>query len=231
MLPLTRSDTASVKRDLFKKKRISVAAKQGIDRADQLRVGAPVGSQEMPLFHLPDGLEIGEDIGAAEAVDGLLGIADEKKGRVGMAEYFFKNRILHRVRVLKFIDKGRGKSGAHGSGKAAALGPDKAAVDAQQQVVEILNILRLLAKLKFLAHLLESRSLYGKHLPAVEVLKILRVSIKIAEGIEEGMHGRPVFFCSLLQIVIGEAGGFCKKRQLRPVGGKPGVKLAAQPAT
>ena len=53
------------------------AAQHRLQPLDQRRVGAPVHAQRPPLAGRPRGLQIGDDVTAAERVDRLLRVADQ----------------------------------------------------------------------------------------------------------------------------------------------------------
>jgi hypothetical protein len=50
-------------------------------------------------------LQVSEDIGAAEPVDGLFRIANEKQPVTGAREDGFEDSTLHRIGVLELVDE------------------------------------------------------------------------------------------------------------------------------
>ena len=71
---------------------------------EQQRVAAPVGRQGAHDRRRRAGLEVGVHVGAAEAVDGLLRVADQHQGAVAV-ERLAQDRPLHRVGVLELVDQ------------------------------------------------------------------------------------------------------------------------------
>ncbi len=55
---------------------------------------------------MPRGLHVGKEVGPPEAVDGLLGVPDQKQDGSALPEDILEDGILNRVRVLEFIDEG-----------------------------------------------------------------------------------------------------------------------------
>ena len=94
-------------------------------------------------------LQIGEDIRAAEAVNRLLGVADEEQYALGVGVNTVENRVLQRVGVLEFVDEGGGELVADGFRQAFARGSVEGVVEIAQQVVEELDVAPLLAFFQF----------------------------------------------------------------------------------
>jgi hypothetical protein len=71
-------------------------------------------------------------VGAAEAVDGLLGIADHGQGVAGrrLDEDALEDRPLHLVGVLEFVDQGVAVAAAQGFDERASRGPGSASARA-----------------------------------------------------------------------------------------------------
>ena len=62
------------------------ATEQSIDGVDQARIGTPITEQGRALCtRVLAGLAVGEDVAAAESVDGLFGIALEQSAVAGGA--------------------------------------------------------------------------------------------------------------------------------------------------
>ena len=92
--------------DAFQDKRAVFAAEQCADTVDQLGVAAVVGGEGVMVPRVFGGLEVGIDVGAAEAVNRLFGVADEEQ-RVALRDKdFLENFVLQRVGVLKFVNQG-----------------------------------------------------------------------------------------------------------------------------
>ena len=71
---------------------------------EQRRVAAVVGRQRAHHGRRRARLEVGVHVGAAEAVDGLLRVADQHQGAVAV-ERLAQDRPLHRVGVLELVDQ------------------------------------------------------------------------------------------------------------------------------
>jgi hypothetical protein len=90
---------------------LSAASKAAIGRGDH-----GVGRAEILLQGIepagagPARREIGEDVGTAEGIDRLLGVADENERGLGIVGRNpidgIEDPILHRIRVLKLVDQG-----------------------------------------------------------------------------------------------------------------------------
>jgi len=87
------------------------AAEHGVQRGDEVLVAAPVGGQCLLVARLARGREVGVDVGAAEGVDRLLGIADQHQGALSRAvvlevlgEGAADDVPLDRVGVLELVD-------------------------------------------------------------------------------------------------------------------------------
>ena len=111
-----------------------------VDRRNQVRLGAPVMSQTIAVLNLPGGAEVRKEIGAAETVDRLLGIANEKED-AALAEDGLKDGILNRVGVLKFVDEGGAIAPTQGLGQRFSTGFLQGRPDPEQEVVVGLDIL------------------------------------------------------------------------------------------
>ncbi len=91
-----------------------------VDRADDLRCRAPVGAQGIEGLGLQIGLglHISEDVAAAEAVDGLLGVADHDQADLGLPDIeAAEDAVLDRVGVLELVDHGCRETAADGLGQ------------------------------------------------------------------------------------------------------------------
>jgi hypothetical protein len=74
-----------------------------LQAVDQRAVAAVVGAQRLLPVRGRHGVQIGDDVAAAERVDRLFGVADEDHGGVP-AERAVDHLPLHRVGVLELVD-------------------------------------------------------------------------------------------------------------------------------
>ena len=79
-------------------------AHQGIDPLHDGSIAAPVGLERGVVVCLLGGVEVAVDVGTAERVDGLLGIADQNQ-RPMAVERPLQNRPLGRIGVLELVDQ------------------------------------------------------------------------------------------------------------------------------
>ncbi len=85
--------------------RLRVGAEQFVEGGDQTCRRALVAAQRgRGLHHLP-GLQVGMQVGIAEAVDGLLGVADQEQRCIGAMVDAAENRKLQRIGVLEFVNQ------------------------------------------------------------------------------------------------------------------------------
>ena len=80
----------------------SGVTEQHIKRVDQRLVTAPIDGETPDLVGLLDGVEIAEDVRAAEGVDRLLGVADQDQRGVSV-ERAVQDFPLNRVGVLELV--------------------------------------------------------------------------------------------------------------------------------
>ena len=127
-------------------------AEDRIHGGHQFALRSPVGAQREAAF-LRSRLrraEVGEDVRAAEAVDGLLGIADEKQPAIVSREDAAKDFPLDRIGILKLINQRRLEFLPQGRGeRRAAVGIGQGIAQAREQVVEGLGFRAVLARWKF----------------------------------------------------------------------------------
>ncbi len=107
-----------------------LCGEERIHGIDQRRCGAPVGAQHPGLAGGIAGVQVGLQIGAAKAVDGLLRIADKKQGHAFVGKDPLENGVLQRVRILKFVDQRDRKTVAQRLGKHRAALPGQRVVQA-----------------------------------------------------------------------------------------------------
>ncbi len=88
---------------------IALVGKNQVDGLDVAFFGAVIAFQLMPvlLIDLVADFQVGADIAAAEAIDGLLGVANYKTGPLlsGLDKQALKDFPLQRVSVLELVDK------------------------------------------------------------------------------------------------------------------------------
>ena len=87
---------------------VRVGAEQGVERGHEPGDGALVLVQGVDLPAALTGPEVGVDIGAAEAVDRLLGIADQEQRVATVPVDAPEDGVLERVGVLELVDERRG---------------------------------------------------------------------------------------------------------------------------
>ena len=81
-------------------------AKHRVERRQQARIGSPVHIQGVVARCIAAGGQISEDVRAPEAVDGLLGVADQKHRLAGIGVDAPEDVVLNRISVLKLVDQG-----------------------------------------------------------------------------------------------------------------------------
>ena len=90
--------------DLRQQKGVLHRPEKGIHGLHQARRGAPVMRQVETGVGRGARLQENPQVGAAEAVDGLLGVAHhEPETGLGMLEYALQDLVLHLVGVLEFV--------------------------------------------------------------------------------------------------------------------------------
>ena len=88
------------------------ALEHGLEPVEQGLVGAPVDPERLGGARGVGRREVGDDVAAAEGVDGLLGVADQHhRGRVG--EGALEDLPLHGVGVLELVDQHELPAPAH----------------------------------------------------------------------------------------------------------------------
>ena len=80
--------------------------KERVHHLDQRRVRTPVDSKRVPVCRALPGPEVGKDVGAPEAVDRLLRVADQEHGGRASPIDVAEDLVLQRIRVLKLVDQG-----------------------------------------------------------------------------------------------------------------------------
>ena len=84
----------------------------GLQPGEERTVTSPVDAQCLFLAGGLSGLQVGDDVTAAECVDRLLRVTDQNQRR-GAVECFVDHLPLHRVGVLKLIDHDDGPASTH----------------------------------------------------------------------------------------------------------------------
>ena len=114
------------------------AGKQAADAFDQAAVAAAVGTERVAGAGIIGGLQIGKDVGAAKAVNRLLGIAHQKQRRAGLGKRALENAVLQRVGVLKFVDQRHPPFGRHRLRQLAGVAVFRlqGAGNVEQQIIE-----------------------------------------------------------------------------------------------
>ena len=92
------------------------------------------------LSHGPGGGDVGEDVGAAEAVDGLFGVTDQIEGIACFTADALEDLPLQRVGILELVDQGGAIACAQASGQALSAGGGQCRVQVQQQVIEAAQV-------------------------------------------------------------------------------------------
>ena len=127
---------------------------QAIDPIDQRLSRAKVGLQGVMGGNLRLGLDIGEDVGATEAVDGLFRVADEIEAAAGLAHIQpTEDAVLLRIRILKLVDHRHRIELADPFGQQIAGRPLQRQRQTTEQIVERQQLLPLLGLLDPLPHL------------------------------------------------------------------------------
>ena len=84
----------------------------GLQPGEECTVTSPVDAQGLLLAGGLSGLQVGDDVTAAECVDRLLRVTDQNQRR-GAVECLVDHLPLHRVGVLELIDHDDGPAPAH----------------------------------------------------------------------------------------------------------------------
>ena len=78
---------------------------ESVHRLDKRGVGSKVPIERRNARDFVSGLEVGVDIGAAELVDGLLGVTDEEHGHASAQQELAERAPLNGVGVLELVDE------------------------------------------------------------------------------------------------------------------------------
>ena len=110
------------------------AAQHHLQAVDQRRVAAPVGAEGVLVAGGLGRLQVGDDVAAAERVDGLLRVADQDQRGVA-AERAVDHLPLHRVGVLELVDHDDRPALVHPRRGGGVVGVQRVGEPAQQVVV------------------------------------------------------------------------------------------------
>ena len=98
------------------------------------------------------GVQVGVHVGAAERVDGLLGVADQHERHPARAERAPQDVPLHGIRVLELVHQHDAVARAQPGGRRGPARPAQRAVEPGEQVVVGHHARAPLAHLELLAH-------------------------------------------------------------------------------
>ena len=121
-----------------------------LQAVDQRCVAAPVGAQRLSLPGGGGGVQIGDDVAAAERIDRLLRIADQNH-RGLPAERAVDHLPLHRVGVLELVDHHDGPAPLHARPGRRIVGL-QGVREPGEQVVVVQDAELALARLQLRAH-------------------------------------------------------------------------------
>ena len=139
------------------------------------------------MLDLAGGGEISEDIGAAEGVDCLFRVADEEEGTARIRAEGAEDGVLHRIGILKFVDKDGAIGRLQRLQKTGAPRSLHCTGDFAEEIVEGAYIQLRLALLRFPFPPEEKVALQGKKTGAAERLQLLPRGGKVGAGAEEGV--------------------------------------------
>ena len=110
---------------------------QAVDRPHQRTAGAPVAPEGVVGDHISPRLNVGKDVGAAKAVDGLLGVTDHQQRRVCVAAVeAMEDAVLLGVGILKFIDHRHPIGGANTLAEPLAKAGAERPIEVFEQVIK-----------------------------------------------------------------------------------------------
>jgi len=178
------------RRDAVKDKWLAGVVEETVEAVEQLRRRAPVRvEREAPLFaNIAGGLEIGEDVRPAKAVDRLLGIADEEKWRIRVGVDAPEDVVLHRIGVLKLVDQRRLVAISQCPGQRVSLRAiGESVVKIGEQVVEKADISLFFALRQPLAVERDQLGLQRQQ-------PLIRRRLQLLAGLEKRMRGRGAVF-------------------------------------
>ena len=187
--------------DLVEEEWILREREDGVHGGDERGFGTPVVIEREAVVHVLRGLEIGEYVRAAKAVDGLLRVADQEEQRgIGSrrgTEDAVEVLILHRVRVLELIDERGLVARTNLVRERVAAGRRQCGVQAGQEIVEGLNLEPLLALRQVELHEVEEAQLQPRE-------EVRFVTADVLAEIEQLVFGR---LCLLAGVFLECAAG------------------------
>jgi hypothetical protein len=130
-----------------------------------------------------------EEIGPAEAVDGLLGVADEKERGLAASKDILKNGILDGVRVLELIDEGSAVTALYVADKVFTAGSRQCIPEIEKEIVKGLDVSRVFSFPEFFPQVAEHISFEEEKLPFDLGLKLTGPCQEFLAVIEEKMCG------------------------------------------
>jgi hypothetical protein len=184
------SRRSSFKRDLFVKKGVLLRIfEDGIDGADEVGFGTPVAPEGIAEIHVTGSPHVSKEIGPAKAVDGLLGIADEKKRGLSVSKDGVKYCVLYGVRILELVDKGCAKAASYFADEVLAAGSLQCLFKVEKKIIVKLDISRLFSFPQFLPQITEYVRFEEKEMPLNLGLKLATPRHEFLAVIEERMFG------------------------------------------
>ena len=139
------------------------AAEQRVVGVDQPLIAAPVHAQRRPRVGLPRRGEVGVDVGAAERVDRLLGIADQHERAAARPERAPHDVPLDGVGVLELVDEHDAVARAQPARDVLAAWPGQRPLQSREQVVVGHDRAAVLAQVELLADLLRQPAPHRGH--------------------------------------------------------------------
>src|SRR5256885_3245379 len=121
-----------MKRYTLDHKRRGCVFKDEIDRSKERGLRTPVHVERMRMPRVIACFEIRKYVGAAKAVDGLLGISDQEHGKIGAAIDPAEDAVLNRIGVLEFVDQRCRVALACTRGERRTVLPAQRAVEIEQ---------------------------------------------------------------------------------------------------
>src|SRR4051812_8268059 len=91
--------------DFRQDKRMIRLIEKRVNGFDQFGLRPPVSLKREPSVRVTCRFQVGEHIGAPEAIDRLLRIAGVVESMFGVAEDLLENLVLRRISVLKFVSQ------------------------------------------------------------------------------------------------------------------------------
>ena len=125
--------------DLGIEKRRWVARKEGVDGLHEPCIGTPVGPERTQRASPGARLEIGEHVGAAETIDGLLRIADVIDRQIRSPIDLVEDLKLQGIGVLKLIDQRRAVAAPDGVRQGGSVRARERLCEPGEQIIVGVN--------------------------------------------------------------------------------------------